>query len=107
MSTTPDMSRRKFLQTTSVFAGGLLIPFFVPAGVKRMGLLNTPADAGAIAFAPNAYLGIAKDNTVHIILAHVEMGQGVWTTLPMLIADELDCDWNKIKVGHAPPGQPY
>lgn len=107
MSTTYDMSRRKFLQTTSVFAGGLLIPFFVPAGVKRMGLLNTPADTSAIAFAPNAYLGIAKDNTVHIILAHVEMGQGVWTTLPMLIADELDCDWNKIKVGHAPPGQPY
>lgn len=107
MSTTPDMSRRKFLQTTTVFAGGLLIPFFVPAGVKRMGLLNTPADASAIAFAPNAYLGIAKDNTIHIVLAHVEMGQGVWTTLPMLIADELDCDWNKIKVGHAPPGQPY
>ncbi|AXY73899.1 xanthine dehydrogenase family protein molybdopterin-binding subunit [Paraflavitalea soli] len=107
MSNTHDISRRKFLQTTSVFAGGLLIPFFVPAGVKRMGLFNAPADASAIAFAPNAYLGIAKDNTIHIILAHVEMGQGIWTTLPMMIADELDCDWNKIKVGHAPPGAPY
>lgn len=107
MSNTHEMSRRKFLQTTSVFAGGLLIPFFVPAGAKRMGLFDAPADTSAVAFAPNAYLGIAKDNTVHIILAHVEMGQGIWTTLPMLIADELDCDWNKIKVGHAPPGAPY
>lgn len=107
MKTTQTVSRRKFLQTTSIFAGGLLIPFVVPAGVKRMGLFNTPAPDSSIAFAPNAYLGIAKDNTIHILLAHVEMGQGVWTTLPMLIADELDCDWNKIKVGHAPPGQPY
>jgi isoquinoline 1-oxidoreductase beta subunit len=108
MKTQQDISRRKFLQTSSVFAGGLLIPFMVPAGVKRMGgLLNTGDEASAIAFAPNAYLGIAKDNTIHIILAHVEMGQGIWTTLPMLIADELDCDWNKIKVGHAPPGLPY
>ena len=108
MKTQQDISRRKFLQTSSVFAGGLLIPFMVPAGVKRMGgLLNAGDTGSAIAFAPNAYLGIAKDNTIHIILAHVEMGQGIWTTLPMLIADELDCDWNKIKVGHAPPGLPY
>jgi isoquinoline 1-oxidoreductase beta subunit len=108
MSTQPDISRRKFLQTSSLFAGGLLIPFMVPAGVKRLGALaGTPEAGSAIAFAPNAYLGIAKDNTIHIILAHVEMGQGIWTTLPMLIADELDCDWNKIKVGHAPPDTPY
>lgn len=110
MSTTPAMSRRKFLQTTSVFAGGLLIPFMVPAGAKRMGIFDAPAagaDGSAVAFAPNAYLRIGKDNSIHILLSHVEMGQGIWTTLPMLIADELDCDWNKIKVEHAPPGQPY
>lgn len=108
MSTAFDRSRRKFLRTTSVFAGGLLIPFMVPAGARRMARLGAAAaDDSAVVFAPNAYLGIGKDNTIHIILAHVEMGQGAWTTLPMLIADELDCDWSKIKVGHAPPGQPY
>lgn len=108
MSTAFDMNRRKFLRTTSVFAGGLLIPFMVPAGARRMAQFGAAAaDDSAVVFAPNAYLGIGKDNTIHIILAHVEMGQGAWTTLPMLIADELDCDWSKIKVGHAPPGQPY
>ncbi|MDF2188848.1 xanthine dehydrogenase family protein molybdopterin-binding subunit [Paraflavitalea sp. CAU 1676] len=113
MNNPSTVSRRKFLQTTTTFAGGLLIPFFVSAGAKRMGMLGALGAAeaagadSAVAFAPNAYLGIGRDNSVHIILAHVEMGQGVWTTLPMLIADELDCDWNKIKVGHAPPAQPY
>src|ERR1700742_3095093 len=99
MSTTKGYSRRRFLQTTSVFSGGLLIPFFVSAGAKKMAMLEVlgagaataaAEDASAIAFAPNAYLGIGRDNTIHIILAHVEMGQGVWTTLSMLIAEELD-----------------
>lgn len=114
MSTTKGYSRRKFLQTTSVFSGGLLIPFFVSAGAKKMAMLDVlgaagspEADAAAIAFAPNAYLGISRDNTIHIILAHVEMGQGVWTTLSMLIAEELDCDFTKMKIGHAPPAAPY
>ncbi len=103
MSTTP-YTRRDFLKTGGMISGGLLISFFVPAGAKRF----VPGKGTPEAlFAPNAYLNIAPDNTVKIILAHVEMGQGVWTTLPMLIAEELDCDWSKIKVEHAPPGQPY
>ena len=95
---------RRDLKTGSMIGGGLLISFFVPAGAKRfVPGRGTPE----ILFAPNAYLNIAPDNTVKIILAHVEMGQGVWTTLPMLIAEELDCDWSKITVEHAPPGQSY
>ncbi|WP_460975315.1 xanthine dehydrogenase family protein molybdopterin-binding subunit [Spirosoma knui] len=53
----------------------------------------------------NAYLRIGTDNSIHIILSKVEMGQGIWTTLPMLIAEELDCDWSQIKVEHSPPGR--
>lgn len=101
---TASYSRRNFLKTGGVLGGGLLISFFVPASAKRF----VPGKGTPEAlFTPNAYLNIAPDNTVKIILAHVEMGQGVWTTLPMLMAEELDCDWDKIKVEHAPPGQPY
>lgn len=103
MSTT-SYNRRDFLKTGGMLSGGLLISFFVPAGTRRfISGRETPEPL----FAPNAYLNIGSDNTVKIILAHVEMGQGVWTTLSMLIAEELDCDWSKIKVEHAPPGEPY
>jgi isoquinoline 1-oxidoreductase beta subunit len=103
MSTT-SYTRRDFLKRGGMLSGGLLISFFVPAGAKRF---IPGGETPEPLFAPNAYLSIGPDNTVKIILAHVEMGQGVWTTLPMLIAEELDCDWSKIKVEHAPPGAPY
>jgi isoquinoline 1-oxidoreductase subunit beta len=96
-------SRRRFLQTGSTLTGGLLISFFIPASAKKLG---EPATGGTM-FAPNAYLNILPDNSIKIILAHVEMGQGVWTTLPMLIAEELDCDWNKVTVEHGGPGQSF
>ena len=52
----------------------------------------------------HAFLRITEDNVVQIILPRVEMGQGIWTTIPMLIAEELDCDWNQIKVEASKPG---
>jgi isoquinoline 1-oxidoreductase beta subunit len=97
-------SRRRFLQTSGTLTGGLLVSFFIPASAKRLGEKAAAAD---VLFAPNAYISITPDNNIRIMLAHVEMGQGVWTTLPMLIAEELDCDWDKITVEHAPPGEPY
>jgi isoquinoline 1-oxidoreductase beta subunit len=63
--------------------------------------------ADEAAFVPNAYLSIGRDNRISILLAHAEMGQGIWTTLPMLIAEELDVDWNNLIVTHAPPGKAY
>lgn len=96
-------TRRRFLKTGSTVTGGLLLSFFIPASAKRLG----EKAGGNSTFVPNAYLNITPDNNVRILLAHVEMGQGVWTTLPMLIAEELDCDWDKVIVEHAPPGEPY
>lgn len=95
-------SRRKFLKTGGTITGGLLLSFFVPASAKRFA-----PTLSSVPFVPNAYLNIAPDNTIKVILAHVEMGQGIWTTLSMLIAEELDCDWDKVTVEHAPPGKPY
>ncbi|KIC94985.1 xanthine dehydrogenase family protein molybdopterin-binding subunit [Flavihumibacter solisilvae] len=100
-----NLTRRKFLQDSTIIAGGLIIPFSVPAG-NRKTVLADGAD-GTKFITQNAYLHIGTDNTVKILLAHSEMGQGVWTTMPMLIAEELDCDWNNIKVEHGPAGAPY
>ncbi|GGM90881.1 aldehyde oxidase [Dyadobacter beijingensis] len=79
------------MQTASLATGGMLLSFFIPpkspGGVLRQ--------AG---FSPNALLRIDADDTIRVILHKVEMGQGIWTTLPMLIAEELDCDWSRIRV---------
>jgi len=96
-------TRRDFLKTGAAASGGLVIAFSVP-GAKR---LAAAGFASAKEFAPNAFLRIGTDDTVTVLLAHSEMGQGIWTTLPMLIAEELDCDWSTIRVEHAPAAPPY
>ncbi|WP_285655606.1 xanthine dehydrogenase family protein molybdopterin-binding subunit [Allomuricauda sp. NBRC 101325] len=98
---TNQQSRRNFLISSGLGTAGLLLTFSIPTACSRkLGGSREIQDF-------NAYLGIGKDGTVRVILSHVEMGQGIWTTLPMLIAEELDCDWKKIIVTHAPPGEPY
>ena len=97
-------SRRDFLKTT-LTAAGLVIAFSIP-GVGRFALAQGGAKPAPLP-APNAFLKIASDNSVTVLLSHSEMGQGIWTTLPMLIAEELGCDWSKIKVEHAPAAPTY
>ena len=103
----PDMSsgpsRRDFLKTSAAATGGLVIAFNVPAA-KRIAALGA---APVSSFAPNAFLRIGTDDTVTVLLAHSEMGQRIWTSLPMLIAEELDCDWSQIRVEHAPAAPEY
>lgn len=99
-----EVSRRNFLKTGALASGGLLLSFTVPY-TDRLSKLNgaVPFDS----FKPNAFLSINPDNSVKVLLAHVEMGQGIWTTLPMLIADELDFDWEKVIVEHSPVDPAY
>lgn len=87
------MDRREFVHTAALTTGGLLLSFFVPGRAQPRTLLPS-------GFSPNALLRIDPDNTIRIILNKVEMGQGIWTTLAMLIAEELDCDWARIRVEH-------
>jgi isoquinoline 1-oxidoreductase subunit beta len=94
-------NRRDFLKSAAILGGGLIIPFNILNAGKR----RHAADASV--FAPNAFLNIKPDNSIEIVLAHVEMGQGIWTTLPMLIAEELDCNWKDIAVTHSPASPAY
>ena len=98
--TTLQTSRRDFLKTSSVVTGGLLMGFALP-GAKL------EAQAAATVFTPNAWVHIADDNTITLISARSEMGQGVYTSMPMLIAEELNVDLNQIKVSIAPPAAVY
>lgn len=100
-----NLSRRGFIKNTALVAGGLVIAFSIPQAKRFMGMANA-AEALTLP-EPNAFLRIGADDSITVMLAHSEMGQGIWTTLPMLIADELDADWSKIKVEHAPAAPSY
>lgn len=107
MNAVPQPSRRQFLKAGALLGGGLVIGFVIP-GARRFALA-APAEAAAAAagFAPNAFLRIGNDDSVTVLIAHSEMGQGIWTGLSMLVAEELDADWSKIRVEHAPAAPAY
>src|SRR5256712_3166855 len=96
-------SRREFLKTGALISGGLVIGFVIP-GVKRFAVAQPRPGRPLV---PNAFLRVGSDDTVTVLLAHSEMGQGIWTALPMLIAEELDADWSKIRVEHAEAAPVY
>jgi isoquinoline 1-oxidoreductase beta subunit len=95
---TAPLSRRAFLQASGLASGGLLLGVGLPA---------TPALAAGAVHAPNAWVHIAEDNTITLLSARSEMGQGVYTAMPMLIAEELNVDLRTIRVAIAPPGAVY
>lgn len=110
MSAPLNISRRTFLKATALVAGGLVIAFAIPQAKRFLmpGAEKQAAGADASKLpAPNAFLRIGTDNTITVMLAHSEMGQSIWTTLPMLIAEELDADWSTIKVEHASAAPEY
>ena len=96
------MSRRSFIKAGAVATSGLILGFFVP-GANR---LARAADA-AVPSAPNAFLRIAPDNSVTVMVNRLEFGQGVHTALPMLIAEELDADWSQVHGELAPANIAY
>jgi isoquinoline 1-oxidoreductase subunit beta len=96
-SVTPviDESRRDFLKSSAAMGGGLVIGFVLPGGARF-------AEAATAAFQPNAFIRITPDNVVTVIVGLSEMGQGVLTAIPMLVAEELEADWGKIRIEQAP-----
>ena len=96
---TRSISRRGFLKTSATLGAGLVIGFhFAPKG-SRAQPGGPPAPQS---FPPNAFVRIAPDNTVTVISKHTEMGQGIYTGLATMIAEELDADWAQMRVESAP-----
>jgi len=93
------LNRRTFLRVTAA-GGALLVGGYVP------GLRETTAEAAGL-FEPNVWVKIGADDSITITLSMLEMGQGVMTSMPMLVAEELDLDWNKIKTEWAPADPRY
>ena len=95
-----QVTRRGFIQTSAVAGSGLMLGVGLPASIGD-------ALAAGTLYTPNAWVHIADDNTITLLSARSEMGQGVYTAMPMLIAEELNVDLRKVKVAIAPPGKVY
>jgi len=85
------LSRREFVAVGVAAGAGLVVGFYLPHKQK----------AGKEVFSPNAYLRITPDNKITIVVARSEMGQGVRTALPMILAEELEADWKQVEIEQA------
>ncbi|MGC2458212.1 MAG: xanthine dehydrogenase family protein molybdopterin-binding subunit [Gallionellaceae bacterium] len=102
--TAQNPSRRKFLKDSAALMGGLVIGFYLPIKGGRAYAADAPPEQ---VYPPNAFIRIAPDDSITIVVNKSEMGQGVYTSLPMLIAEELEADWSRIRVEAAPVAAVY
>ena len=98
-----NLSRRNFLKTSALAGGGLILGVHLP-GLARAA---EASQQGASPFPLNAFVRIGQDDTVTVIVNHSEMGQGPYTSIPMMVAEELDADWNKVRYEAAPVAPEY
>src|SRR5690606_21738543 len=94
----PSLDRRAFLKLTGLAGGGLVLAFYIG------GRGGANATAGGLVdgkFAPNAFLRVAPDGEITIYSKGPELGQGLKTSFPMIVAEELDADWSKVRVEQA------
>ena len=98
---TATSTRREFLQTGALAGSALLLGFHLPVA-SALARNNSPANN---TFAPNAFIRIDQQGMVTLIMPQVEMGQGIYTGVAMILAEELDADWEKVRVEHAPPNE--
>lgn len=101
-ATSQNFNRRSFLKLTGLAGGGLVLGFYM--GDSNVAAANSD---NARLFAPNAYVRIGKDGVVTLFAKNPEIGQGVKTALPMIIAEELDADWASVDVQQSAIGSAY
>jgi isoquinoline 1-oxidoreductase subunit beta len=103
VSAATEMKRREFLKAGAALGGGLLISLYVPEFVPAA----RAADSAAKPTALNAFVRIGTDESVTVISNHSEMGQGIYTSLPMLLNEELEADWARVRVESSPVDAVY
>ena len=95
------LDRRSFLKLATAAGGGLVLGYFVrPSGMAQVAKPDLERTDGL--FIPNAYIRIAPDGGVTVFSPRPEVGQGIKTSLPMVIAEELGADWRRVSVVSAP-----
>src|ERR1700736_3654005 len=94
----PRLDRRDFLKAGAALGGGLVIRLSLP-----LALGPTWAAGASPGFAPNAFIRIDRQGVVTLVMPMVEMGQGTYTALPMLLAEELEVGLDQVRLEHAPP----
>jgi isoquinoline 1-oxidoreductase beta subunit len=94
-----DLSRRGFLRAAAAAGGGLMLSVRLPFADRDA------AAADSDGFAPNAFIRIGTDGQVVLTMPYVEMGQGTYTSIPMLIAEELEVNLSQVRLEHAPPDE--
>ncbi|MFO0838103.1 MAG: xanthine dehydrogenase family protein molybdopterin-binding subunit [Phycisphaerae bacterium] len=102
MTTRAELSRREVLKSAALAGGGLVLGFHLGPATRAVA-----AQPDAAPFEPNAFIRIGLDDTITVLANHSEMGQGTYTSLPMLVAEELDADWTKVRVEAAPVANAY
>src|SRR4029077_1512645 len=97
-------SRRDFLATTATAGGAMVLGFYLPPkGAEAAPVQGQPWYRDPMVPEINAWLTIGPDDTVTIRVAQTEMGTGVFTSCPMMVAEELQCDWSKVRAEDASP----
>src|SRR4051812_48946418 len=94
---TTKLDRRSFLQISALAGGGVMIGMYAPSVLAQGGRGGGAATVPAIA----DYITVNSDNTFTIVAQNPETGQGIRHSLPMIIADEFDVDWNQVKIVQA------
>jgi isoquinoline 1-oxidoreductase subunit beta len=100
--TAPQPTRRDFLKSAGTVGAMALTIGFEWGGSTRRALAVGPATPAGAAFTPNAFLRVGADNSVTVIAKHLEMGQGTYTGIATIVAEELDADWAQVRVESAP-----
>ncbi len=102
MTQVTPVSRRTFLKLSAIAGGGMLVAWRIPLSAAE-----SESTAAEGAYQPNAFVRITSDNRITIITTAAEIGQGTLTALPMLVAEEMDADWNLVQWELASPTREY
>jgi len=98
-----DITRRNFIVSTAAAGGGMMLGFYLPSAAQAANIANNPWERPTAKDGQeiNAWLVIDPDGTVTVRVAQSEMGEGIFTSLPMIVAEELQADWKAIKAEYA------